>query len=532
MNSISKKVLMGYVLVLLVAVIASITLFGAATIVNERTEQFIGQTLPQLSDIQEVQQSLDRIQISAYSLYGTIIDVSDFNNELTQSKKILEQLYRQDKLNSSSAFNLISSDTNTLIEIMLKLESIMAAEDVDWDGSRDVLVEIDSQAKKISSKLSSLKKSIGTSARLSSQVISAEINEIQQLVIGLLLSIIVVAIIAYTLSHKKIALPIRELASKLDGVAKQYDLTVMVPEQSKDEIGLTAQSINRLLSSFKTGINDVRHIADNINLLVNDLGSSSQSADEQVNLLNEKINSLLSEMLQLEQQIEQGFQQSTLASQKAKKGAEEVQTGAEQVEKTSTGIACLARDIESSAEMLLELRKSGDKVSTVVGTIAEIADQTNLLALNAAIEAARAGESGRGFAVVADEVRTLATRTHQSTIEINSMLATIVTSISQVVLAMEKNQTHADEAVILSQSTVDSLSKIKSTILSLSDESAEAAEQAENSHHQVITMRNWVEQFKSVGEVVAQGSVETRDTSLKMSELAISFNESVAKFRT
>ena len=532
MNSISKKVLMGYVLVLFVAVIASVILFGAAKVVNERTEQFVGQTLPQLNDVQKIQQSLDSIQISAYSLYGTMIDVAEFEKALNQNKENLNQFYKQENLNSSSPFMAISTGTDTLFTIMLQLQRIMAAEEVDWDGAREILVDIDNQAKKNSSQLISLKNNISASARLSSQVISTELNEIQQLVIALLVSIIIVAIIAYSLSHKKIALPIRKLATQLDNVAKQHDLTVKVPELSKDEIGLTAQSINRLLTSFKEGINDVRHIANNINLLVNDLGESSHNADEQVNLLNEKIDSLLNEMLTLEQQIEQGFKQSTSASLKAKQGAEEVQTGAEQVEKTSTGIACLARDIESSSEMLLELRKSGDKVSTVVGTIAQIADQTNLLALNAAIEAARAGESGRGFAVVADEVRTLATRTHQSTIEINSMLAAIVSSISQVVTSMEKNQTHADEAVKLSQITVDSLSQIQSTILALSDESSDAAKQAEDSHHQVVTMRNWVEQFKTVGEVVSQGSMETRDTSLKMTELAVSFNQSVAKFRT
>jgi methyl-accepting chemotaxis protein len=81
-----------------------------------------------------------------------------------------------------------------------------------------------------------------------------------------------------------------------------------------------------------------------------------------------------------------------------------------------------------------------DQVPTVVCTIASIAAQTNLLALNSAIEAARAGESGRGFAVAADEVRTLATRTHQSTIEINTMLAGIVSAISQIVTSMETNQ--------------------------------------------------------------------------------------------
>lgn len=532
MNSISKKVLMGYLLVLLVAIIASVTLFGAASVVNQRTDQFIGQTLPQLNNIQEVQQSLDTIQIAAYGLYGTMIEVDGFKKTLNTNKQILNQHLTNSSIASSTAYQAVASQSKTLFTVMVRLQQVMAEEEVDWDAAREILGEIDKQGKSISSKLMKIKNGISQDANLSSQVIRAEISDIQQLIIALLISIILVAVIAYTLSHKKIAQPIRELAAELDAAAQHYDLTVTVPEQSKDEIGVAAQSVNRLLSTFKVGINDVREIANNINLLVCELGQSSQTADEQVSLLNEKIEALLSEMLLLEQQIEQAFHQSNSASQKAKQGAEEVQDGAEQVAKTSTGIAALARDIESSSEMLLELRKSGDKVSTVVGTIAEIADQTNLLALNAAIEAARAGESGRGFAVVADEVRTLATRTHQSTIEINSMLATIVSSISQVVSSMEKNQTHADEAVELSQKTVDSLSLIQNTILALSHESSEASQQAESSHSQVVTMRNWVDQFKTVGDAVCQGSMETRETSLKMTDLAASFNQSVEKFRT
>jgi len=133
---------------------------------------------------------------------------------------------------------------------------------------------------------------------------------------------------------------------------------------------------------------------------------------------------------------------------------------------------------------------------------------------------------------VADEVRTLATRTHQSTIEINTMLAGIVGAISQIVTSMENNQKQADQAVSLSQETVDSLSLIQSSILSLSSVSIEVASQAEHSHNQVVDMRSWVEDFKAVGDAVCQGSMESRDASLKMTDLTASLNKSVERFRT
>jgi len=533
MTSISKKVLLGYLLVLIVAIAASVTLFGAASEVKQRTTQFISQTLPELSDLQQVKKSLNAIQIAAYGLYGTVIDANKFTQSMRVNTKYFDELLMaNDALSSHQEFQAIVKEIKVLVAVMKRLKGVMTADSVDWDGARDILGEVDKHSKKISENLTQISHKVSLNASSSSTAIDSKISDIQFLVLGLLVSIVTVAAIAYTLSHKKIALPIRELAEELDHVAKNYDLTTVVEVHSNDEIGTAAESINRLLRAFNSGITDVRDIANNINALVDVLGSTSENADGQVKLLNERIELLLSSMVTLENQIEQGFEQSNNASELAKEGAQTVESGAKQVAATSTSISSLANDIEASSGMLIELRKSGDQVTTVVSTIAAIADQTNLLALNAAIEAARAGEAGRGFAVVADEVRTLATRTHQSTIEINTMLAGIVGAISQIVTSMENNQAQADEAVSLSQITVESLSLLTSNILSLSTISTKVANQAEQSHNQVVDMRSWVEDFKTVGEAVCQGSMESRDTSIKMTELAISFNKSVERFRT
>jgi len=532
-NSISKKVLLGYLLVLIVVIVASVTLFSVTSEVKHRTEKFIGQTLPELNDLQQVKQSLDVIQIASYSLYGTIIEAKEFTRILSENEtRFAKLLDVNGLLTPYREHKSIVEEIKVLISVMNRLKETMIADEVDWDSARSILTQVDKYSKNLASQLKAINKNVSYEASLSSKEISTEIANIQVLVIALLVSIVTVAVVAYVLSHKKIALPIRELANGLDLVAKNYDLTITVPKRSNDEVGIAAESVNRLLKSFNSGISDVRNAANNINGLVETLGTSSENADVQVRLLNDKIELLLTSMMTLEEQIAQGFKQSNIASDKAKVGAQEVEQGAKQVANTSSSISSLAHDIETSSKMLLELRQSGDQVSTVVSTIAAIADQTNLLALNAAIEAARAGEQGRGFAVVADEVRTLATRTHQSTIEINAMLEGIVGSISHIVDSMENNQVQADQAVELSQKTVESLSLIQSTILNLSNDSTDAANQAEQSHHQVVDMRSWVEDFKTVGDAVFQGNIETRNTSLKMTELAVNFNKSVETFKT
>lgn len=82
----------------------------------------------------------------------------------------------------------------------------------------------------------------------------------------------------------------------------------------------------------------------------------------------------------------------------------------------------MSKQIHGTSELQNKLLGQSEEINKIVNTIGGIAEQTNLLALNAAIEAARAGEQGRGFAVVADEVRSLASRTSQSTLDIERIV--------------------------------------------------------------------------------------------------------------
>jgi methyl-accepting chemotaxis protein len=83
-----------------------------------------------------------------------------------------------------------------------------------------------------------------------------------------------------------------------------------------------------------------------------------------------------------------------------------------------------------------------------------------LLALNAAIEAARAGESGRGFAVVADEVRSLASRTANSTKEIEGMIERIQSDTRNMISAMNSSLSEVEAGSQLANEAGAAISQI------------------------------------------------------------------------
>jgi methyl-accepting chemotaxis protein len=150
------------------------------------------------------------------------------------------------------------------------------------------------------------------------------------------------------------------------------------------------------------------------------------------------------------------------------------------VRETTERIDELATRVEEAVAAISKLAEDSEQIDSVVDVIRSVAEQTNLLALNAAIEAARAGEQGRGFAVVADEVRTLASRTQDSTEEIQNMVHALQDSARQAVSVMEQGRTAANEGVEQAAKAGDALTAITSavgTITSMSTQIATAAEQ-------------------------------------------------------
>jgi methyl-accepting chemotaxis protein len=194
--------------------------------------------------------------------------------------------------------------------------------------------------------------------------------------------------------------------------------------------------------------------------------------------------------------------------------------GKEVVENAVTSIKALHENIGSSSEMVNQLQNDTNKVNVVLEVIRAIAEQTNLLALNAAIEAARAGEQGRGFAVVADEVRSLASRTQDSTQEINQILGQLQNAAENAVAGMQASINEVETSVTNTIAAGDSLLSIKDTVDTITRMNEQIATATEQQQQTSATMVENVVQINEKAEEASIGSNDLNDVSVQLANLA------------
>jgi len=310
------------------------------------------------------------------------------------------------------------------------------------------------------------------------------------------------------------------------------DLTRELSVSGNDEIALLALAFNSFLAKIRHTVSEVSDTAQRVTCAVEQMAVITRKASTGTSRQREETERVAfatGEMRSAAHEVMEMAQTGTDAATSAQASAERGQTV---LAATQSQINRLAADVEQAATVIHDLEQDSDRIGGVLDVIRGIAEQTNLLALNAAIEAARAGEQGRGFAVVADEVRSLASRTQESTEEIQGMIESLQQASRQAVTVMGTGREQARDTVAHADETRRSLEEIIRDISTISGTSGSIASAAVEQSHSVDEINRTIVSISEVAEQTNQGARELEGSSAELGAVAARLQELISTFKT
>ncbi|EKY4882158.1 TPA: methyl-accepting chemotaxis protein [Vibrio vulnificus] len=391
---------------------------------------------------------------------------------------------------------------------------------------------LDTIGPQVAQRIASLRESIASSMEQAAEQANENAEQSITFLYGIAAIAIVIGLLFSFVITRSLIVKVQRTTNVLQDIAQgEGDLTIRVPTSGNDELDVLAGHYNTFAGKLQHTIRQMSEAAAQMLQAAEILALKARDTQSEVREQQSQAQvaaSAMTEMSASAQEVSGSAQQAADLSQST---ADSATQGSKVVMEATQSMQKLNEQIASAGDTVEQLRADSEQIGTVLDVIRSIAEQTNLLALNAAIEAARAGEQGRGFAVVADEVRSLASRTQESTEEIQTIIGSLQQRAELANKAMHQSRQSAEQTAEQVHSAESALTSITGFITQINDSigqiSTAANQQAIASDEVSVNVNN----MSDISEKTLVQSSETTESAQAMKRLGEQVNQLLKQFK-
>lgn len=346
--------------------------------------------------------------------------------------------------------------------------------------------------------------------------------------------IAVIVVLFATAIGYHIAQSVREPLTRILKVLESLtegDMTQRIENRHNNEFSRVSGHINTLADSLHNILVKLNDASENLASTASTNEQTSSQAQGQLNSQREQtanVATAMTEMSHSVQEVAQSAQGSLEMVQRVETASDQ---GRNVMNSNISTINQLETRLNESVSAVSELQRMSGQIGSILDVIRNIAEQTNLLALNAAIEAARAGEQGRGFAVVADEVRVLASKTTQSTTEIEAMISNLQSSSQSASQVIQSCMSDMEMSVEQASKANSSMEEIQALIIEISQMSTHISQAAAEQSETSADIARSIEDINRIADQSYHAMSSIAQTSESLTQLAHQQNELVHRFK-
>lgn len=330
---------------------------------------------------------------------------------------------------------------------------------------------------------------------------------------------------------RKVFRPVEEAVTCMVEVSEGRLNLDLPAVQRDDETGRLIVALNRMVDQLHHIIGKIGEVTSTLLSETGNLSEIASRGNQRMATQRSETDQVATATQQMSVTIQEVARNASAAAAAAGEASLQTSKGSQTVQQTLDAVNALVSDVNAASEVVNRLRTESQNIGSVLDVIHGIAEQTNLLALNAAIEAARAGEQGRGFAVVADEVRNLASKTQQSTHDIQEMIEHLQQGSSEAVAVMAHGN-QSSEAMREQASVVfEAFRQIEQSVQSISDMNSQIARASEEQSTVSEMISRSVTEIVSLAGESEQAAAETAGAAAEISQTGLELGDLVKRFQ-